>query len=107
MAIEIKDLFKRSILRKSTLLHNLQSFFQLPSALKNHSKVKTLFLMMPLFIATFLAVKKGLVYTHDMVSDVLVLRELNENISTFKIPNMTEMPAFDENILLTFFMEDF
>ena len=107
MAIEIKDLFKRSVLRKSTLLHNLQSFFQLPSALKNHSRVKTLFLMMPLFIATFLAVKKGLVYSHDMVSDVLVLRELNENISTFKIPNITEMPAFDENKLLTFFLEDF
>ena len=106
MAIEMKDLFKRSVLRKSTLLHNLQSFFRLPSALKNHSRVKTLFLMMPILIATFLAVKKGPVYSHDMVSDVLVLRELNENISTFKIPNITEMPAFDENKLLTFFLED-
>ena len=48
MAIEIKKNFKRSVLRKSTLLHNLQSFFQLPSALKNHSRVKTLFLMMPI-----------------------------------------------------------
>ncbi len=62
--------------------------------------------MMPILLATFLAVKKGLVYSHDMVSDILVLRELNENISTSKIPNITEMPAFNENKLLAFFLED-
>ena len=45
-------------------------------------------------------------YSHDMVSDILVILEIQESIDTFKIPELSNIPNFTEAKLLTFALED-
>ena len=106
IAAETRDVFKRYVLKEESWLHRFEGIVNLPKALQKHSPLKRAFLMMPLLISTVIALKKGLVYSHDMVSDILVIKEIQESIDTFKIPELSNITSFTEVKLITFILED-
>ena len=106
MAKETKDVFKRYVLEETSCLQRLECIFKLPRALRTNSRVKKAFLMLPIMFATFMAVKKGLVYSYDMASDILVIKELGESIDTFKIPDASQISNVTNVKLLDFFLKD-
>ena len=103
MASETKIIFQRHILGQFMLFNMLMDYIRIPTIFKKTKWTQKAIILTPFIIATFGTIVKGTVYCYDLYSDIQVIKELESNYQTFKMPttsNMTNITTKLQNFLL-------